>query len=99
MTPGKRGGPRPGHARRTRLPSAPYAGSRRRALTDEGVLACEQLEGSGDLPPPWHSELLPENVAMRLHGSRRDAELDGDLVVRAPERDQLDNLALPLREP
>jgi hypothetical protein len=95
----EKGGPRPGHARRARLPSAPDAGRRRRELTREGVFARERPEGGWNLAPPRHAELLPQNIAMRLGGSRRDAEPFADLFVRAAERDQDDDLQLTFRQP
>src|SRR5579864_3949871 len=85
--------------RRARLPSAPYAGNRhRRRLTSKGVFTCERLEGGRDLPPARYAQLLAKDVAMRLRSSRRDAKPLPDLFVRAPERDQLDHLPLPLGE-
>src|SRR5207249_4848748 len=72
-------GPRPGHARRARLPLAPCAGCRRRALTDEGVLSGERLERGGNLPPPRNPELLTEHVAMCFGRARGDAEVRADL--------------------
>ena len=38
------------------------------------------------------AELLAQHVAMRLRGSRRDAELAAELLVRQPLGDQLDHL-------
>src|SRR5439155_7939518 len=92
---GEKGGPRPGHARRARLPSAPDAGRSRRELTGKGVFSCERPEGGRDLSPPRHTELLAQHVAVRLRRPRRDPEALADLFVGAAEGDQLDHLALP----
>src|SRR3954453_23374145 len=96
----RRWGPRPGACAPGRgLPSAPGADrSRRRQLTGEGVLPCERPVGGGNLPPPRHSELLTKDIAMRLDGASGDAESLANLLVGAAERDELDHLALPLRE-
>src|SRR5579884_2534307 len=81
---------------RARSPSAPGAGKGRRKLTREGVLAGERLERGRNLPPPRHAELLAQHVAMRLRCPGRDAETLSDLVVRAPARDQRNDLELAL---
>src|SRR6201987_6441248 len=90
--PRHRGGPGRGS------PSAPDAGKGRRKLTREGVLSGERLECGRDLPPPRHAELLAQHVAMRLGRPGRDAEPLSDLLVRAPARDQRNDLELPLGE-
>src|SRR6202007_2274699 len=51
-----------------------------------------------DLTASGAAELLPEDVGMRLGGSRRDAEPECNLVVRAPGGDQLDHLKLAIRD-
>src|SRR6266516_913309 len=98
VTNSGKGGPRPGHARRARLPSAPDAGRSRRELTGKGVFSCERPESGRDLSPSWHTELLAKHVAMRLGRPRGDPEALADLFVRAAERDQLDHLSLPHRQ-
>src|SRR5579862_3572167 len=86
--------------RRARLPSAPdrTGGRRRRELAGKGVFACERPERGRDLPPSRDSELLAQDVAVRLGRPRGDAESLPDLFVRAAPCDQLDHLALPVRE-
>src|SRR5207237_9242712 len=49
------------------------------------------------LPPPRDSQLLPERVAMRLPGSRRDTEPLAHLLVRTPLGDERHHLTLPRR--
>src|SRR5205823_5183697 len=92
------GGPALGVGPERGSPSAPGAGQSRRKLACEGVLAGERLERGRDLPPPRHAELLAKDVAVRLRRSRRDAETLSDLVVRAPARDQHNDLELALGE-
>ena len=58
------------------------------------VLSREQPERDRNLPAPRHAQLLPQDVAVRLRRSRRDAEHEADLLVRQPLRDQLDDLPL-----
>src|SRR5581483_3603323 len=96
----EQGGPRPVPTRRARLPSAPdrAGGRRRHELTSEGVFTSERPERSGYLPPPRHAELLAQDIAVRFRRPRGDAEFLPDLFVRAPQRDQLDHLALALRQ-
>ena len=65
----------------------------------ERVFAGQQPVGDRDLPPSGDAELLAQDVAVRLRRPRRDAEALADLVVRQPGGDQLDHLALPLRDP
>jgi hypothetical protein len=86
------GGPALGVGPERGSPSAPGAGKGRRKLTCEGVLAGERLERGRDLPPPRHAELLAQHVAMRLGRPGRNAETLSDLVVRAPARDQHNDL-------
>src|SRR5215471_11215569 len=90
------GGPAPGVGPERGLPSAPGAGQGRCELTREGVLSGERFERGRDLPPPRHAELLAKHVAVRLRRSGRDAETLSDLVVRAPARDQHNDLELAL---
>lgn len=75
------------------LPSALDAPFRAEVLC-ERVLACKCTVRSRDLASTWDSELLAEYVAVRFRGSRGDAELRADLVVRATRCDQRDDLAL-----
>src|SRR5262252_7642903 len=96
VTTATSGGPALGVGPERGLPSAPGAGKSRCKLTREGVLAGERLERGRNLPPPRHAELLAQHVAMRLSRSGRDAETLSDLVVRAPARDQHNDLELAL---
>src|SRR5205823_13546273 len=98
VTAAASGGPALGVGPERGLPSAPGAGNGRRKLTGEGVLSGERLERGRDLPPPRHAELLAQHVAMRLRCPGRDAETLSDLVVRAPARDQRNDLELALGE-
>src|SRR5262249_53240065 len=92
-------GPRArGRARARGSPSAPGAGQSRRELPGEGVLSGERLERGRDLPPPRHAELLTQDVAVRLRRPRRDSETLSGLFVRAPARDQRNDLELALGE-
>ena len=77
-------------------PSVPGCGGSRSEASCERVVAGEQPIGDGDLTPSSHSELLPEDVAMRFRRPRRDAQPLADLVVRETLCDQLDDLALPV---
>src|ERR671938_59450 len=52
----------------------------------------------GDLAPAGHAELLTQDVGMRLHRTRRDAQLLADLLIREACRDELDDLTLAVRE-
>src|SRR5262245_16218140 len=96
VTTATSGGPAPGVGPERGLPSAPGAGKSRCKLTREGVLTGERLERGRDLPPPRHAELLAQHIAVRLGCSGRDAETLSDLVVRAPSRDQRNDLELAL---
>src|SRR6185503_18894056 len=90
------GGPALGVGPEHGSPSAPGAGKGRRKLTCEGVLAGERFERGRNLPPPRHAELLAQHVAVRLGRPGRDAETLSDLFVRAPARDQRNDLELAL---
>src|SRR5436190_15279260 len=96
VTAAASGGPALGVGPERGLPSAPGAGKGRRKLTGKGVFAGERLERGRDLPPPRHAELLTQHVAVCFRRSGRDAETLADLVVRAPARDQRDDLELAL---
>src|SRR6476619_5216209 len=63
------------------------------------VLARQPTERSGDLPAPWHSELLPKRIGVRLGRPRGDLEALSDLLVGAAGGDESDDLALPLGDP
>src|SRR5205085_9705715 len=56
--------------------------------------ARERAVGDRDLPALRAPQLLPERVAMRLHGARRDPEPPRDLVVGASGGNQLHDLSL-----
>ena len=94
LTPAKRRCPR--------RPEPPRAlGQRRRRgarlqVSPDGqrILAREQPEGDRDLAPTRHTELLAEDVAVRLGGPGGDPEPCSNLVVRAPGCDQGDDLPL-----
>src|SRR4029453_204559 len=75
------------------LPSAPGADFRAEVLC-ERVLARQSSVGGGDLASARHSELLPEDVAMRLRSARGDAQPFADLFVGAARCDQRDHLQL-----
>jgi len=64
----------------------------------EGIAASERPIRARDLATPCATELLPEYVRVRLGRSRRDAETAGDLFVGTPGGNQLDHLALPIRD-
>src|SRR5207302_4620910 len=96
VTAAANGGPALGVGPERGSPSAPGAGKGRRKLTGKGVFAGERLERGRDLPPPRHAELLAQHVAMCLRRSGRDAETLSDLVIRAPARDQHNDLELAL---
>jgi hypothetical protein len=58
------------------------------------ILAGEQPEGDRDLAPASHAELLAEDIAVRLGGPGGDPEPCSYLFVRAPGRNQGDDLTL-----
>ena len=85
-------------APRARVPSVPPASSGRAEAFGEGIHAGQEAIGDGDLAPTGNAELLAQDVGMRLHGTRRDAQLLADLLVREACRDELDDLTLAVRE-
>jgi len=58
----------------------------------ERIVAGDLAVRVRDLPSPRNTELLPQDVAMRLRRPWRDAEALSNLFVRAAGRDQLDLL-------
>ena len=60
------------------------------------VLAGQKAVGDRDLSASRDAKLLAKDVAMRLRGSRRDAESLADFLVRIASSDKFDDLALPL---
>jgi hypothetical protein len=93
----KKGGPylRPGAAGTG--PSAPGSGPGSEALR-ERVLPCEQAVSDRNVTPSRHAQLLPQHVAVRLGGPRRDAETLADFFVGEARRDELNHFLLPRRE-
>src|SRR5918911_2185727 len=90
--------PAPAEPPRARGPSVPPALSGRAEALREGIHAGEESIRDGDLAPAGDAELLAQDVRMRLHGARSDAELLRDLLVREALRDELDDLPLAARE-
>ena len=64
----------------------------------ERVFSGERAVCGWDLTPARDPELLPEHIAVRFRGSRGDAELRADFLVRAARSDQCDDLALTIRQ-
>ena len=77
-------------------PSVPGSGGSGSEASRERVVAGQQSVGDRNLPASGHSELLAQDVAMRLRGAGRDAQTLADLVVREPGGDQLDHFALAI---
>src|SRR5262249_33194897 len=61
---------------------------------DESVGEREEHE----LGPCIETELAHDVRAGRVDGPHRDGQLPADLVIRVPEREQLEDVALALRE-
>src|SRR5690348_3975604 len=83
---------------RARLPSAPVVGQGRLEALREGVVSGQEPIGDRDLPSFRYAQFLPQDVAMGFRGAGGDAQSLTDLVVRAAGCDQLDDLALSLRD-
>ena len=64
----------------------------------ERIVACEASIRARQLAPAADAELLPKNVAVRLHRPGGDAEPLRDLVVGATGSDEDDHVALPGRD-
>ena len=88
--------PRRGAARGRGCRQPPLSALANARLLRQGVFAREEAIGERDLPPALDAELLAEHVAVRLRGSRRDAERVAELVIGQPLGDQLDHLSLPV---
>jgi hypothetical protein len=78
--------------------SVPRIGRSRAEASIERVVTREQPVGRRDLATPRDTELLAEDICVRLRRPRRDAEAVTDLLVRATRRDQRDYFALSSRE-
>jgi hypothetical protein len=76
------------------VPSAPEAGVCGLEASRKRIVAGERAVRDRDLPALRAPQLLPERVAVRLHGSRRDPEPSRDLVVGASGGNQLHDLTL-----
>jgi len=76
-------------------PSVPGSGPGSEAF-QERVFAREQAEGDWNLSASSDTELLAQDVTVRLGRPRRDAQTLANLLVREPCGDQLDYLSLPL---
>src|SRR5207253_6434108 len=79
------------------ISSMPTAGVGHEA-SGQWIVAGRGAVGGRDLPPARDAELLAQDVRMSLGGSRRDAELFADFLVRATCRNQLDDLPLAGRD-
>ena len=60
----------------------------------ERVFSRQAAVRDGDLTSPGHTELLADDVAVRLGGARRDAKSVADFLVRAAGGDESDDFAL-----
>ena len=87
---------RPRRERPPRAPGAALVATRRdEAQTSrEWIVARNGHVCRRDLPPPGDAELLPQDVGVSLRRSRRDAEANTHLLVRAPGGDELDDFPL-----
>jgi hypothetical protein len=92
--PAPAGGGRP----QARVPSAPATARERPEALRQGVTPCQESVGDWDLAAFRDSQLLAEDVAMRLDRSGGDAELPSDLLVRVAGGDELDDLDLTFGE-
>jgi hypothetical protein len=79
-------------------PSAPVVGSCRFEAFCQRVVSRQEPVGKGNLTPPRHAELLPQDVAMSLRGPRGDPEHETEFLVRQAFGDQLDHFELPRRD-
>lgn len=64
----------------------------------ERILACEEAICDRYLSSPRDAELLAKDIAVRLRRSRGDPESLADLLVGATGGNQLDHLALAIRD-
>jgi hypothetical protein len=78
-------------------PSVPGTGPGSEAFRKR-VFARQEAVRDGNLPSPRDPQLLPQHVAVSLRSPGRDAQALPDFFIRAPGRDQLDDLALSLCE-
>src|SRR2546421_11187645 len=78
------------------VPSAPAIGRSRLEASRERIVAGQRPIRHGDLAPPRDSELLAQDVGMRLGCSRGNAKALSNFVVGASRRDEFNDLALRL---
>jgi hypothetical protein len=74
----------------------PFSGGLQRP--DAGTLPLAS-DGFGDLRSGVHAELVEDAAHVALDRLLRQEELGRDLAVRAPERDEIDDLALAAGQP
>ena len=77
------------------LPSGPRPPMKHAEACGERILPREHPEGDGNLSAAADTQLRAQRVRMRLRSPGRDAQPFSDLVVRAPCRDQRNDLTLP----
>src|SRR5262249_7858735 len=76
------------------VPSVPPSGGSGGEAWREGVAAGQFSVRERDLPPPRDTELLSQDIAMRLRCPWRDAKPLSNFLIGAACRDQLDDLFL-----